>query len=252
MAEHRERDAPPAPEQVNAVSEKLNSQVPSLFFSGLDGLDTASFVDCYLLNEIMENYPGRHAPFRMYRSANGKLAIEPDWDFSAAFDNTREPMSRDEATTARYLCFDRLLMSSGFLADLEARYYRLVRMKIIGGDNLYAVMDDIAARLGPAMDRDWRRWSHVYTTDSAFALLPETTAREGAPRLRQTHSHEQEFLKIKRRLVTGDYAIRNHLSAIKWTPGLFTPAMNASANAFYTVVFVVIFLLVVIYARNRV
>jgi hypothetical protein len=103
--------------------------------------------------------------------------------------------------------FDRLVRHKEFVERLISRYKEL-RRGPLAPDYIDALLRDTTRYLGPARERDWRRWQSIYTgSDYALQDAIEDAALAAAPvRLRrQTDSYEQEILKIRHLLrVHGD------------------------------------------------
>ena len=52
-----------------------------------DLVEVSSFIDLYLVNEIMQNAEGMSRSVYMYKTTNGKLKFGPAWDFDLQFEN---------------------------------------------------------------------------------------------------------------------------------------------------------------------
>ncbi len=229
---------------------QLVSPRPDMFFIGMDQLELDSFVTAYLLNEVLLNRAAD--PFYFYLNASGRVGISPRFDFNDTFDNALEPPQPDaQAGTDKMPWFSRLLQSTPFINALEKRYYALIRQKVLGADNLNALLDEVEQYLGSAAERDWQRWHRVYVEDARYVPQPNPAGPDGEVLVRSTTSFPQELRKIRRQMREDDYGMRDALMRMHWRDGLWTRARDSRRNLFNATVFIAGFFLVVAYSRNR-
>ncbi|CAK7030281.1 MAG: hypothetical protein DELT_02755 [Desulfovibrio sp.] len=221
---------------LNKIESALHSLKPEVFFGHTSLLDLQTIVDVYIFNSLMLNADQGPVSLHLYRNAKKQLAWLPDWNFDQAIDNAPvrrsplgferesvdlEPLSilerRDPVWVQlaggktirdlklyplydimdgdQFLWFDRLFLSRPFLNDLRARYYQL-RRGALAPANISALVDTLALELGPALERDWRRWEKQYgATEGPLAVRPYIDA-DYKVHLRQTCSPDQELVKI--------------------------------------------------------
>lgn len=236
-----------ARDELTAMEHTVSSDSAATFFSYIGSLDVPSFVGCYLLNGVMANdSPGMHAYF--FRNAE-RIGMLPMWDFSHALDNAVRPgaHSGPEEYLPWYRCLAR---SAGFMDELRSRYYALARGELRPA-RIDDLVDGIAGRLGPAMERDWNRWRHLYAEDARFLLEP-AIGPDGSALSRRTGDVEQEIRKIKHGLRRQGMAMRLRLLEGKWGKYQFDYEMDARRNFLMAAGFVVVFFFVARYARRRV
>ena len=82
-----------------------------------------------------------------------------------------------------------------FVKKLEKRYIRL-RQTSLSEKHVTEKIDEITAHLGGAQERDWYRWSHWYTTENKYSLLPEKN-KQGEVKIRNAVTYPDEIYRIK-------------------------------------------------------
>ena len=101
-------------------------------------IDTESFIDFFLLNELANNVDGYRLSTYMYKDKNEKLAMGPIWDFNLAFGNA-DYCSGGESNVWAYkfnercpddrwlvpFWWDRFLQDPAFVSQLKERWEEL-------------------------------------------------------------------------------------------------------------------------------
>ncbi|MCC8180419.1 MAG: CotH kinase family protein [Planctomycetes bacterium] len=273
----------PLATRVDALARALYSSTPNAYLRYASLMDQESAADLYIINAILANTGSPVIPFYLYGERRGPLRFLPAWDFDHAADNARirrrpllfeqelpevpapSVLSRrvpvwtvleqggDMASLrihAIYVTmdadafpwFDRLFLSRPFLLGLRERYLSL-RKTLLSPDKTAELVDRIAARLGPALERDWRRWQHHYVSlDSPNALLPYTDD-EDQLHIRQTKSPDQELVKLRYILNGQDAFLMEQLDRLQWmTVDLFDRTTSGNRQALYSFATIIAFL----------
>jgi hypothetical protein len=234
---------------ISAFERVLYSDDPGVFLTYKDYIDVDSFVDYVILNEFFGNYDAGWNSTYFYKDLGGKLCAGPIWDYDSILDNyISEPMDPMAVAFAGAPWFDRLIRHREFVERVLARYGEL-RRGPLSPRRMDALLDGAARYLGPARERDWRRWRAVYTgpeyalPDIAFTAAAHAgEAAPDEPQLlrRQTDSYEQEILKLR-------YLLRAHgeiiPKALPQANNLHTASISAAEDYKKSSMLVMLFLL---------
>lgn len=137
-------------------------------------MNTASFIDYFIVNEVSRNNDGFKKSFFMFKDRDGKdkrINLGPVWDFDWAWKNIDECwiFANTDGSGWAYQVNDcypdvnspawhvRLLQDSLFTDELRCRY-ELFRSGMLNTDTLMAWIDSTAAYLGEAQQRHYTRW----------------------------------------------------------------------------------------------
>lgn len=267
---------------IDRLEKTLESLRPGTYLTYMSQLDQQSAQDIFLLNSLLLN-TSRSVPFFLARKPDDQLLMLPDWDFDTAIDNApvrRRPLPFEQEPPdvvppsplakripvwrqledgrgirglrlypvyesldgGSFLWFDRLFLSKPFLTGLAARYAEL-RRNSLAPEKVSAMVDSLATRLGPALERDWYRWQREYTASQGqCALLPFTDA-EGETHIRQTTSYGQELIKIRYSLREQDRFLAAQMGQMGWlSADLFDRAMDGNRQAGYALAVMLAFL----------
>ncbi len=125
-------------------------------------IDVDSFVDYFLVNELLMNYDsGIHSTY-MYKDLNGKLFMGPVWDFDNAIDNAAGSLADFEymvMTERPY--YEKLCKDKWFLDRLNSRY-RELRQGILSDASITKIVQETSSFLGNAIDREHQRWGDYF------------------------------------------------------------------------------------------
>lgn len=269
---------------LDSLESVLHSLTPDIFLTYDSLLDQRSAIDLYILNELMLNAQNAPVPFLLGAQEGSGLQIRPVWRFDEALDNasvrTRPPAFEEDAPVVtapsalakkvpvwrrlengggienlrlyplyaamngdRYLWFDRLFLSRPFLSDLNARY-RELRRGPLSPERVGGMVDAIAGELGPALARDWVRWGAEYAGDDGpFALAPYVDA-QGESRIRQTHSYDEELVKIRHLLREQDaFFLQGVTNLERAGADLFDHATSGNRQAGLAIAAIIAFLI---------
>lgn len=278
--------------ELEKLESLLYSVHPGTFLKYQASLDERSAVNFFILNNIMLNALDTAAPFSLLKSRDGKYQFIPEWEFDTAVDNAperKEPLPFEEKVEEisppsilsrkvpvwrilenggdisdlrmypvyealngeNFLWFDRLFLSRSFINELYARYHQLRRSHFSPG-KLTAMVDGMAAGLGPAMERDWFRWRAEYVpSTSRFALLPYVDGKN-VEHNRQTTSYDQELVKITHCLREQDLFILAQLEELDWmTADLYDKSTSGARQAGWALLTLIgMFILTHLLTRN--
>ena len=182
------------------IESVLYSDDPAVFKTYERYLDVDSFVDYFLINEYFGNYDsGQHSTY-MWKTSGDRLHIGPVWDFDQAMNNAYNA-EQDPASLAMQErpFFDRLTKDRSFLDKLMARWAE-IRESTFSEAHVFAVIQETAAYLEAAQQREWYRWAADYYDNSAanihnYYLRPYT--REGVDIERFNDEYRQELYNLR-------------------------------------------------------
>lgn len=169
------------PEQqayIQGVVEQFERVMASATFNDPDTgyrqhINVASAIDFYILNEISRNVDGYRLSTFLHKEkdseSDGKLVFGPIWDFNLAFGNADyygggEPQGfQTESGVPDFDGFqppfwwEKLWTDSTFNAQVQARW-NVLRQNILHTDTLVAFVNEHAALLQEASERNFTRW----------------------------------------------------------------------------------------------
>ena len=165
------------PEQLDYIKTHVDSferamRLPSLSYGGKsmeDYIDLKSFAEAHLLNELGRNVDGYRLSSYFHKkkdSQGGKIHAGPVWDFNLAFRNADYCFGAQ--TTG--LIFDVLcdsdfpfwwetLLSHAPFNDLTKCRWNELRSGSFHQDAIFAFIDEQAAYLEPAVQRNFQKWN---------------------------------------------------------------------------------------------
>ncbi len=229
------------------VGAKLDSKSRNVFMEYVDLVEENDFIAAYILNEVFLDHEP-NAPFYWIKYDNGRIGVSPLWNFDQSLDNAIEPFDDEESESGEisYPWFSRLLLSVEYVENLKRTYYQL-RRGVLDPDNLDILVEDTVVFLGPALQRDWFRWRQAYA--AAAPQLAKT--KHGETLVRETHTADQEVLKIKHFLRLQDDRIKNRIMRLRWQEGMFASGLSSHRNIIALLVFLAVFFGVTGYVRRR-
>ncbi|UQZ87849.1 hypothetical protein C4J81_00885 [Deltaproteobacteria bacterium Smac51] len=268
---------------LDSLESALTSLTPGAFLKYLSLMNQKSAIDLYILNAMLLNAEAGPISFYLAGSKGGPLGFQPVWAFDQALDNTpvranyltlekdlpdieapsilsrkvpvwRQLESGGDIRDLRlyplyqtmdgdsFLWFDRLFLSRPFLVGLLDRYHEL-RRGPLAPERVSAIVDALALELGPALERDWTRWSDLYeAAEGPLALTPFTDA-EGEILIRQTASYDQELVKIRYLLRQQDAVFMEQIAeADRLSADLFDKSSSGNRQAGYALATIIAFL----------
>lgn len=190
---------------IDNVEKALLSDNEKEFYKYSDYLDVNSFIDYFIINEFLSNYDSGYNSTYLYKELYGKIKSGPVWDFDSSLDNYKNKKQKIDSTAMHDTpWFKDLLKDPKFTRKLISRYYSL-RKGILSDENVISYIDEITEYLGPAIDRDWKRWGEFYTSKYLKDYL-----YDGRMIDRNSKTHEEEINKIKNNIINhGNWLDKN-------------------------------------------
>lgn len=272
-----------AESELDSLESVLHSLTPGTFMKYLSMLEQDSAIDLYILNEMLLNAEASAVSFYLAGKKRGPLRFQPVWNFDQALDNVpirtdalaleeklpdistpsilsrRIPVWRQLENGGdisdlrlyplyvsmdgdRFVWFDRLFLSRPFLVGILDRYHAL-RRGPLSPEKVAATVDALARELGPALERDWRRWSDIYDASEGPGALAPFTDAKGERFIRQTASYDQELVKIRYLLRRQDSLFMEQINQMdQLSADLFDRATSGNFRAGYALATVIAFL----------
>ena len=149
-------------------------------------IDEQSFIDYFLINELTCNYDAGWLSTYIYKDTSGKYRLCL-WDMNSACDNYQQSqMEHTEFQMQNCLWYFMLMKDEDFVDELIDRYWEL-RETYFDLEYLYNYIDETAAYLGDAVDRNFTVWG--YTFQPGYDLLQ--------PAERNPRSYEAALKQMK-------------------------------------------------------
>ncbi|MCL2814273.1 MAG: CotH kinase family protein [Oscillospiraceae bacterium] len=183
-----------SPEAYEYISNYVNETENAIFaenFKDLENgyrkyIDTATFIDWYLVNELFKNADsGFHTSVYFYKPRGGKLCMGPVWDFDIGAGNIDYANCDDPAGWhVRYASwFYRLFEDEEFAKEFKERWNYVKRNDL---PKMFELIDETAALLAQAQTANFAKWpilgSYVWPNAAGFEH-------------RGTYESEVEYLK---------------------------------------------------------
>lgn len=124
-------------------------------------INVESFVDYYILQELLANNDGFSRSTYLYRDVRGTLHIGPVWDYNNVLDNFFQAFSWHGFFLANRSWYGRLMTNERFVERVIARY-RQLRRGVLSDDYLDDYIDGVIQYLGPAIERNDSVWGYSY------------------------------------------------------------------------------------------
>ena len=125
-------------------------------------IDTASFIDHLIINEIFRNIDGLRLSTYIYKDRNKKLAMGPVWDFNLSMGNADyfegwKPDGWMVYTTPVPFWWHQLLADRTFAKQFADRW-RELRKDTLATAKIMATIDETVELLDEAQRRNFQRW----------------------------------------------------------------------------------------------
>lgn len=151
---------------IDRIDRILYSDDDAEFSSWPEFLDTKSFTDYFIFNELFGNYDAGHNSTYMYRKGAGKLCMGPLWDYDGSMDNSVDISNPEYLAFYESPWFERLVTSKRFMTYACDRYAELTgKGNILSDEFITSYIDDISRFLGNAAFRDHSRWQSSYDSN---------------------------------------------------------------------------------------
>lgn len=128
-------------------------------------LDLDSFVDYYILEELLGVNDAFSASTYFSRDVRGKLKIGPVWDFNNVLDNFFQPLPEEGFLLAQRGWFGQMMQDETFVKRVIARY-RQLRKSFLSDDYLLGYIHGTEAWLGSAIERNFQVWGYAFDPDN--------------------------------------------------------------------------------------
>lgn len=151
-------------------------------------IDTSSFVDYFIINEVTQNLDaGRYSTY-FYKDLRGKLKLAV-WDFNNCTNNYIENQTAQSGFFMRDKLWYFMLIKDEDFVDQIIRRYQSLRKDVLSDEYLEGFIDESIAYLGTAITRNFEVWG--YTFEPEKDLLPQG---------RQIGSYDEAVQQYKRDL----------------------------------------------------
>ncbi len=181
---------------INRIEKILYSDDIKVFETYPNVIDVDSFVDYFLVNEFLGSYDSGNNSTYYYKEKGGKLTMGPVWDSDQSMDNYKlEPFDVGSLAFQIKPWFEQLCRDNTFITKLEVRYAYL-RRSVFSDKNTTGKIDEIIKHLGGAREREWYRWSHIYTEDNRHNL-DDYVQEDGSVIIREAKNFNDEIYRIK-------------------------------------------------------
>lgn len=125
-------------------------------------IDTQSFVDFFIINEFFQNYDAIVYSTYFYKDIRGKIHIGPVWDFNNAFGNYMEVAHDGTGFQLHERTWYFMLTKEEAFVDAIVHRYKTLRETILSEEYLMNYIDETAAFLGDARDRNFEVWGYSF------------------------------------------------------------------------------------------
>lgn len=168
--------------QKNWIKDDISKFEEVLYSEGFDNeengyakyIDVDSFVDYYIINEVVLNHDAGLLSTYAYKDLNGKLKMAI-WDYNNSYDNYQwfEMKSDKFYLNSEGTWFSRLLQDKHFVTKVVERY-KALRKEKMNIEFMYNYIDQQEILIQNALDRNDKVWGYSYT----ISLLTNTGDRE--------------------------------------------------------------------------
>lgn len=124
-------------------------------------LDTASFIDYFILNEFTVNYDTGARSTYLYKDIRGKYHMCV-WDFNNSCDNFYNTQIDPQRLRLYSIPWYSMLVKDQTFVDELIRRYRQLRTGWLSDESLTAYIDETVAWLGPAAERNFAVWGYTF------------------------------------------------------------------------------------------
>lgn len=176
-------------DEINGFEQALFSEDMDEYLGSMSKIEKDTFVDYFIVNELLMNYDGGFRSTYSHKGYNGKLRMGPFWDFDQALDN--DPLGGadfDKTAMQEAPWFRQLLRDPQFVSAIITRY-RQLRGGVFSDSSVMRFLGEVSGYLGPAIQRDWSRWGGNYTDDYLKQASDDTTDRN-------VSSYEEEITRL--------------------------------------------------------
>ena len=134
-------------------------------------IDVQSFVDYYIINEFTTNYDAGRFSTYVYKDVDGKYRL-CIWDFNSACDNYETSVVDPHHFEIQYSVWFNMLIKDPAFTEAVIQRYKTLRKGVLSEAYLDNYIDETVAYLGPAIDRNNKKWGYSYA--QKYDLLEPT------------------------------------------------------------------------------
>lgn len=251
--EQTEEDILQLTQDLSYLEDILASQEAPRFLQYKNLIDENSFIDYFIVNEVLGNYDAAlNTSYSYQNTSKPLLQAGPVWNFERSLDNEVDtPMELNEIPLTEAPFYADLIKSKDFLDALKRRYKEL-ETDPISVNSLTNLIDSTVEYLGPAQARDWARWEYIYQYDPLMTLenYPSKDA-DNPSRLRQTGSYEEEIIKLKYVLREHSLQIAEAIPLLYSGDNLIAEADNYERNIILFIIFFAVFMVTIVFVRRQ-
>lgn len=156
------------PEMADAIKQDFSDFEKSLYSYDYDtddygyahDIDVQSFVDYFIINEFTQNYDAGWLSTYIYKDIGGKYSMVI-WDFNSTCDYYHHPIDLGEFQLQWNVWYFMLMKDEHFAKKIIDRYGEL-RKTYLNDAYLDNYIDETAAYLGDAIDRNYQVWGYTF------------------------------------------------------------------------------------------
>ena len=149
-------------------------------------IDVDSFAVYFIIHELAVNYDAGSYSTYIYKDTSGKIKMCV-WDFNNSCDNYQEKsvMTVQHFELQNKLWFGMLMKDKDFVESVIKKY-KTLRKTFFSDDYLEKYIDDVTAYLGPAIERNCKRWASSFKDDTLLVPIE-----------RNIHSYDEAIYQLK-------------------------------------------------------
>lgn len=140
-------------------------------------IDVDSFVDYFILNEVVMNHDAGNLSTYAYKALGGKLKLAI-WDYNNCYDNYQWFTSNFEGfETVNGAWFSRLVQDRNFI-DKVVQRYRQLRCNTLSEEHMLSLLDQYQEELGEAINRNYAVWGYSFGLNLLVGQNKDGTSRD--------------------------------------------------------------------------
>ena len=130
-------------------------------------IDVESWIDHHIINTLAKNPDGMRFSTYFHKDRGGRLAAGPVWDFDRSFGTPYDPRAIEPEEWVAWSrggqnfadgWWGMLFGDPAFRSRYQSRFKELLNQEF-SADSLERIVDGLAAEVGEAADRNFRRWT---------------------------------------------------------------------------------------------
>ncbi|MCR5101653.1 MAG: CotH kinase family protein [Butyrivibrio sp.] len=228
---------------IDKIDRILYSEDDAVFSSWPEFIDTQSFTDYFIFNELFGNYDAGHNSTYMYKKGAGKLCMGPLWDYDGAMDNSVDISNPEYLAFYESPWFERLVTSRRFMTYAYDRYETLTQKgNILSDEFITDYIEDVSAFIGNAALRDWSRWKSVYDNNKVH----DAEDADGNIIYRDCENWADEVISLKSYFVVKEQYLGGNLKE------LFQKTQDREhLGTYFAVVMISLFICTIVLIRRK-